>query len=67
MSDPRAAEGPGFWGPAAGREPAGGVGDGPGVAGSQAAAAEIEELENAKVISPVASVSDPEPHSSPYR
>lgn len=38
MSDSRAAEGPGFWGAAAGREPAGGIGDVPGVEGSQAAA-----------------------------
>lgn len=38
MSDPRADEGPGYWSPEARREPAGGVGDGPGVEGSQAAA-----------------------------
>lgn len=38
MSDPRADEGPGSWSPEAGRESAGGVGDGPGVEGSQAAA-----------------------------
>ncbi|XP_036111288.1 protein TMED8 [Molossus molossus] len=67
MSDPQAAEGPGFWGPAAGRRAAGGVGDGPGVEGSQAAASENEDLENTKVISPLASASDPEPHSSLYR
>ncbi|XP_059545462.1 protein TMED8 [Myotis daubentonii] len=67
MSDSRAAEGPGFWGAAAGREPAGGIGDVPGVEGSQAAASENEDLENTKDISPVASASDPEPHSSPYR
>ncbi|XP_070272077.1 protein TMED8 isoform X1 [Myotis yumanensis] len=67
MSDSRAAEGPGFWGAAAGREPAGGIGDVPGVEGSQSAASENEDLENTKVISPVASASDPEPHSSPYR
>ena len=28
---------------------------------------EKEDLENTKVTSPVASASDPEPHSSPYR
>nr|KAF6389195.1 transmembrane p24 trafficking protein family member 8 [Myotis myotis] len=67
MSDSRAAEGPGFWGAAAGREPAGGIGDVPGVEGSQAAASENEDLENTKDISPVASASDPEPHSSLYR
>lgn len=38
MSDPRAAEGPGCWSPEARRQKAGGVGDGPGVEGSQAAA-----------------------------
>lgn len=38
MSDPRADDGPGSWSPEAGRESAGGVGDGPGVEGSQAAA-----------------------------
>ncbi|CAD7688672.1 unnamed protein product [Nyctereutes procyonoides] len=47
--------------------PAGRGGDGPGVEGSQAAASENEDLENTKVISLVASASDPEPHSSPYR
>ncbi|KAM8781287.1 protein TMED8 [Rhynchonycteris naso] len=67
MSDPQAAEGPGFWSAAAGGEPAGGVGDGLGVEGSQAAASENAGLENTKVTSPVASASDPEPHCSPYR
>lgn len=38
MSDPRAAEGLGCWSPEARRQKAGGVGDGPGVEGSQAAA-----------------------------
>ncbi|CAK7316409.1 protein TMED8 isoform X2 [Vulpes vulpes] len=47
--------------------PAGRGGDGPGVEGSQAAASENEDLENTKVTSLVASASDPEPHSSPYR
>ncbi|XP_054423192.1 protein TMED8 isoform X1 [Pteronotus mesoamericanus] len=67
MSDPQAAEGLGFWSPAAGREPAGSVGDGPGVEGSQAAVSENEDVENTKVTSPAASASDPEPHPSPYR
>ncbi|XP_034848841.1 protein TMED8 [Mirounga angustirostris] len=47
--------------------PAGRGGDGPGVEGSQAAASENEDLENTNVTSAVASASDPEPHSSPYR
>ncbi|XP_036286317.1 protein TMED8 [Pipistrellus kuhlii] len=68
MSDSQAALGPGLWGAAAGREPAaGGFGDVPGEEGSPAAASENEDLEDTKVISPVASASDPEPHSSPYR
>ncbi|XP_029093983.1 protein TMED8 isoform X2 [Monodon monoceros] len=67
MSDRRAAEGPGVWSPAARRGPAHGVGDGPGVEGSQAAASENEDLEVTKVTSLAASASDPEPHSSPYR
>ncbi|KAM7239254.1 hypothetical protein CapIbe_008749 [Capra ibex] len=67
MSDPRAAEGPGVWSPAARRGPARGLGDGPGVEGSQAAASEDEDLENTKVTSLAASASDPEPHSSSYR
>lgn len=67
MSDPRAAEGLGCWSPEARRQKAGGVGDGPGVEGSQAAASENEDLENTKVTSPVASACDPESHSSPYR
>ncbi|XP_066197638.1 protein TMED8 [Saccopteryx leptura] len=67
MSDPQAPEGPGFRSAAAGGEPAGGVGDGLGVEGSPAAASENAGLENTKVTSPVASASDPEPHSSPYR
>ncbi|XP_007459855.1 PREDICTED: protein TMED8, partial [Lipotes vexillifer] len=49
------------------RGPARGVGDGPGVEGSQAAASENEDLEVTKVTSLAASASDPEPHSSPYR
>ncbi|XP_007107049.2 protein TMED8 isoform X1 [Physeter macrocephalus] len=67
MSDRRAAEGPGVWSPAARRGPVRGVGDGPGVEGSQAAASENEDLEVTKVTSLAASASDPEPHSSPYR
>nr|KAF6487929.1 transmembrane p24 trafficking protein family member 8 [Rousettus aegyptiacus] len=67
MSDPRAAEGPGCWSPEARRQKAGGVGDGPGVEGSQAAASENEDLENTKVTSPVASACDPESLSLPYR
>ncbi|XP_062948193.1 protein TMED8 isoform X2 [Cynocephalus volans] len=67
MSDPQAAEGPGSWSLAACPGSASGVGDGPGVEGSQAAAAENEDLENTKVTSPLASASDPEPHSSPHR
>lgn len=67
MSDGLVAEGSGFLSPTARRGPAGGVGDGLGVEGSQAAASENEDLENTSVTSLVASVSDPEPHSSPYR
>ncbi|XP_015864098.2 protein TMED8 isoform X1 [Peromyscus maniculatus bairdii] len=67
MSDRQAAEGPAFWSPAAGRGSAGGVGDRRGVEGSQAASSEKEDLENTKVNSPLASASDPEPQSSPYR
>uniref|UniRef100_A0A8C3YU12 Transmembrane p24 trafficking protein family member 8 n=1 Tax=Catagonus wagneri TaxID=51154 RepID=A0A8C3YU12_9CETA len=67
MSDPRAAEGPGVWSPAARRGSARGVGDGLGVEGSQAAASENEDLENTKVASLGASAADPGPHSSPYR
>ncbi|XP_053529273.1 protein TMED8 isoform X3 [Artibeus jamaicensis] len=66
MSAPQAADGPGCWSPAASREPAGGVGDGPGVTGSRAAASEKEDLENTRVTSPAASASDPGPQSSPY-
>ncbi|XP_026922080.1 protein TMED8 [Acinonyx jubatus] len=47
--------------------PAGRAGESPGVEGSQAAASENEDLENTKVTSLVASASDPESHSSPYR
>lgn len=61
MSERQAAEGPGFWSPAARRGSAGGVGDGPGVEGSQAAAAENEDLENTKTTSDRAS------HPSPHR
>ena len=67
MSDPQVAEGPGVWSPAAPRGPARGVGDGLGVEGSQAAASDNEDLEDTKAASLVASASDPEPHSSPYR
>ncbi|XP_036768946.2 protein TMED8 isoform X3 [Manis pentadactyla] len=90
MSDGLVAEGPGFLSPTARRGPAGGVGDGLGVEGSQAAASglgasppsspslsmgemksrvgiENEDLENTSITSLVASASDPEPHSSPYR
>lgn len=67
MSDPRADDGPGSWSPEAGRESAGGVGDGPGVEGSQAAASGNVDLENTKVASPAAAACDPEPHPSPYR
>ncbi|XP_052594577.1 protein TMED8 isoform X2 [Peromyscus californicus insignis] len=67
MSDRQAAEGPAFWSPAARRGSAGGVGDRRGVEGSQAASSEKEDLENTKVNSPLASASDPEPQSSPYR
>uniref|UniRef100_A0A8C8ZIJ5 Transmembrane p24 trafficking protein family member 8 n=2 Tax=Lemuridae TaxID=9445 RepID=A0A8C8ZIJ5_PROSS len=67
MSDLQAAEGQGFWSPAARRGSAGGVRDGLGVEESQAATSENEDLENAKVTSPSASASDPEPCSSPNR
>nr|XP_015864098.1 protein TMED8 isoform X2 [Peromyscus maniculatus bairdii] len=67
MSDRQAAEGPAFWSPAAGRGSAGGVGDRRGVEGSPAASSEKEDLETTKVNSPLASASDPELQSSPYR
>ncbi|XP_020036557.1 protein TMED8 [Castor canadensis] len=67
MSDPLAAEGPGFWSPAARRRSAGDVGDRRGVEGSQEAASENEDLENTKVTSSLACASAPGPHSSPYR
>ncbi|XP_004453608.1 protein TMED8 isoform X1 [Dasypus novemcinctus] len=66
MSDQLAADRPGSWSPAALRASAGGVGDGPGEEGSQAAASENEDLENT-VTSSVVSASDPAPHSSPHR
>ncbi|KAM5176475.1 protein TMED8 isoform 1-T1 [Callospermophilus lateralis] len=61
MSDWQAAEGPGFWSPAARRGSAGGVGDSSGVEGSLAAAAENEDLEITKATSDLAS------HPSPHR
>ncbi|XP_004371132.1 protein TMED8 isoform X1 [Trichechus manatus latirostris] len=67
MSDPQAAEGKDLWSPAAPQGSAGGIQDGPGLEGSQAAASETEDLENTKITTPVASASDPEPHSSPQR
>ncbi|KAM9201654.1 protein TMED8 isoform 2-T2 [Dugong dugon] len=67
MSDPQTAEGPDLWSPAAPQGSAGGIRDGPGVEGSQAAASETEDLENTKITTPVASASDPEPHSSLHR
>ncbi|XP_006864851.1 PREDICTED: protein TMED8 [Chrysochloris asiatica] len=66
MSDPQAAEGPGFWSPAVREGSAGGIGDDPGVEGSQAATSENEEPENTK-IAPVTSASVPELHSSFHR
>ncbi|XP_062037790.1 protein TMED8 isoform X1 [Lepus europaeus] len=68
MSDRQAAEGPGFWSPAARPGSAGGAGrDGLGEQGSRAAGSDNEDLDNAKATAPLASVSDPEPHSSPDR
>ncbi|KAM6171049.1 protein TMED8 isoform 3-T3 [Erethizon dorsatum] len=67
MSGRLAAEGPGFWSAATRRGSASGVGDGPGVEGSQAAVSENEDLENTKTTSSLSSASDPVPHSSPHR
>lgn len=63
MSDPPAAEEPGCWSPKA----TGGGGDGPGEEGSQAAASENGDGENSKLASSVASASDSEHGSAPYR
>ncbi|XP_005390257.1 PREDICTED: protein TMED8 isoform X1 [Chinchilla lanigera] len=67
MSGRLAAEGPDFWSAAARRGSAGGVGDGPGVEGSQVAVSENEDLENTKTTSSLASASDPVAHFSPHR
>ncbi|XP_053457109.1 protein TMED8 isoform X4 [Nycticebus coucang] len=67
MSDRQAAEGPGLWSPADRRGSAGGVGDGLGVQGSQAAASENEDTENTKGAALLTSGSESEPCSSPHR
>ncbi|XP_075387916.1 protein TMED8 [Tenrec ecaudatus] len=68
MSDPQAAEGPGFWGPGGGGGgPASGVDEGRRVDGIQAAASENKDIENTRSIMPVASAWDPEHHSPPHR
>ncbi|XP_040831175.1 protein TMED8 isoform X1 [Ochotona curzoniae] len=68
MSDQQAAEEPGVWSPADRPGSAGGVGrDGLGEEGSQAASSENEDLDNTETTTPLASVSDPEPHSTPDR
>nr|XP_010587079.1 protein TMED8 isoform X1 [Loxodonta africana] len=67
MSEPQADEGPGFWSPAARGGSAGGIRERPGSGGEPGGRSQTEDLENTKITTPVASASDPEPHSSPHR
>ncbi|XP_023556672.1 protein TMED8 [Octodon degus] len=67
MSDPLAAEGPGFWSAADRRGSAGGVGDGPGVEGSQAAVSGTQDLGENKDQDLLSLKSNPNPCASPHR